>query len=225
MQSIRKYSVFLCALMVCALGGQSFAAPAYDALAPFTGTRTASNGDLVTTDDDWDDAEIEWNITENEDGSLHYEYTLRNFNMPAVSHVTLDLTDAAILGPDAEDNPGLVFNLAINGVLVGDEFLEFGDIDGITGGVKLDSSDPEDVPNVVAYSFDSFRLPVFGHFFVKAGGGSNQSILTNSGFGNETLEDPLAYVARPDSVVPEPMTVFILGAGGLWVATRRRRRQ
>jgi hypothetical protein len=192
----------------------SHAATIYGESASLTGTRTVDAVGLTTNEGDWSDAEISWTITDNLNGTYNYLYTFENFNSPVISHVTLDLTDAAILGGTAGDNPGLVSDFRINGVLISDTKLEFGDKDGIIGAVKFDENDPETIEDLVTYSFNSNRQPVWGHIFIKGGSGST---MTNTGFGDQSLSDAGHYIARPDGVLaaiaPEPSSLTLVGLG------------
>jgi len=198
------------------------AAPVYDTPADWTGTRTVAppaTAGITTNDADWFDGVLEWSIVDNFDGTLTYTYEFSNFNKPGISHFTLDVSDNAI------NDPGLVTNALLNGATAPP--LEFGDKDGITGAVKFDLG----ADGTVVYSFTSNRLPVYGHFRLKAG---SSSFANNTGFDDETSENILDFIARPDTVVittqemptaDAPSTFLLMGMGITSLAAFRRRRR
>ncbi|MGL4512614.1 MAG: hypothetical protein ACRCT8_05940 [Lacipirellulaceae bacterium] len=203
--------IFLLSALLCLAGpippSDADGALVYGEPAALAGLRVVSAPGLATAEPDWLDATIAWSVSPNGDGTFDYEYTLTGFDRPAVSHVTLDLTDDAVRDPDAVTNPRLNGSPAP---------VEIGNKDGITGAVKFD----EGADGTVVYTFTSNREPVWGDVFVK--GGSSAEV-TNTGFGNQTLMDPLHYVARPNGRgIPEPASATAL-AGLLLLARRRRR--
>ena len=109
-----------------------------------TGSLTVSDPGLMTTDMyDWDDAVVSWVITDNGNGTMHYEYTFTGFDSPDISHLDIDITDNAIYGNTLAD-PDAFTGATLNGVPIASSDLEFGDFDGITGAVKFDINDESD---------------------------------------------------------------------------------
>ena len=174
---------------------------------------------------------FEWVVTQNADDSWHYSYV---FTHPVgeTSHFILEVSDNFT----AND----IFNLQGHGGGVEIGLFEVGHpsnpgIPGDMYGIKFDDASGL----TTAFSFDSFRIPVWQDFYAKngAGGGGGINAAWNAGF---TLndQDPTApaqdgsidfHVLAPDSVtnpVPEPTTLMLLGSGLLGsVAVFRRRRK
>lgn len=182
----------------------------YDQPASFTGTRTVGSVGLATSRPSWQDAVISWVITDNGDNTLTYTYTITGLNSPSLSHFTLDLSDNAI------DDEGVVMNATLNGMPI--QQIEFGDKDGIDGAVKFDTG----AEGTNVFSFISNRMPVWGDFFIKGGGGPQLSTLTNTGFNDHCSPDPDDFIARPDTVIiPEPATLGALALGSILMMRRR----
>jgi hypothetical protein len=204
------------------------AAPAQAALvygmpATSTGSRSVASGELTDTgDSSWDDATISWSIVDNLNGTLTYTYTLAGFNMPSVSHFSLDLTDDAIDGDSLAD-PDAVTDAKIDGDPIAAEDIEFGsgpNWDGLTGAVKFDVGTEDDS---VIYSFTSNREPVWGNVGVKGGGNT----LNNVGLGLEGSSMLTSeFIARPNGVakIPEPGAVFFGAAACALVGLMKGRR-
>ncbi len=189
-----------------------FAAPANAAMiygtsaaGELTGSRTVTDPGLTTTDPtDWGDAVVSWVITDNGNGTLHYEYTFTGFNKPDISHVDIDISDDAISG-NALADPNAVTGATLNGNLIPTNLVEFGDFDGLTGSVKFDIND--ETSTILVYAFDSNRSPVYGHLVVKGG----QELLTNTGLTDPSSMDILDFIARPNgAVIPEPSGMVLL---------------
>lgn len=211
------------------LGATLAHATVYDTSASgeLTGSRTVVDGEVTTNEPNWDDAIISWTIANNGNGTYSYTYQLLNFNMPANSHFTLDISDDAVSDPDAVTNATLTGDTLTNQSIP----IEKGNLDGITGAVKFDKGDEGDL----TYSFTSNREPVYGHFFAKGGNLSTHSgggmppkaEAKNAGFGNQTLTTISSYIPRPNGVaaaIPEPSAFLCVGLVAL-VARSRRSRQ
>lgn len=182
----------------------------YDQPASFTGTRQVGSVGLATDRPSWQDAVVSWEITDNGNNTFTYTYTFTGLNAPALSHFTLDLSDNAI------EDEGVVVNATLNGSPI--QQIEFGDIDEIDGAVKFDIG----AEGTNIFSFVSNRMPVWGDFFVKGGGGAQLSTLTNTGFNAHCSPNPDDFIARPDTVIiPEPATLGAVVAAGLTLLRRR----
>ena len=170
---------------------------------------------------------FEWEVTQNADNSWHYSYV---FTHPEgeTSHFILEVSDTFTANE--------IFNLAgdVGNVEIG--LFDTGGNPNIPGsiyGIKF-----EDATGLVtAFSFDSFRVPVWQDFYSKDGvaGGTDFNAAWNTGF---LADDPTAlatngsidfHVLAPDSTtdpIPEPTTLMLLGSGLLGsVAIFRRRRK
>lgn len=198
-------------IMAC-LTGVAQAASVYGEPADFTGSRSVTNGLEVIADrfpgampGDWSGGTVAWEITLNPDGlTANYRYTFSGFvGPPSISHIALDLT------PDAVDDPNAVTDVTIDGEPVDADDLEFGTVEGIETGVKIDEGVNGDGG---VYEFTSNRFPVWGDIAIEAGQevGQTHFLVQNTGFGDQTLEDSLNYIARPNSVIPTPAAA---GAG------------
>lgn len=217
--SQRLYLVvgFIAAAGVFSNGEVAVSATIYGAPADLTGSRVFSDPGLFVNDSDWEDILLEWEISDNNDGTFSYEYTISGLNQPGLSHLTLDISD------DGVDDPDVVTNAMLNGNPV---VTEIGDKDGIIGAVKFDDG----ADGTVIYSFTSNRFPVWGDVYGKAGAAGSPSEFYNTGFGDQTLMDPLEYIARPNGIVPDPNTipepgacVLLLSSIAMVAAARRRR--
>ena len=182
---------------------------------------------------------FEWEVTQNADNSWHYSYV---FTHPVgeTSHFILEVSDNFTANE--------IFNLQgdVGNVEIGEFGVDDPSNPGIPGnmyGIKF-----EDAAGLVtAFSFDSFRVPVWQDFYSKDGvagdfadagpRGSITNAAWNTGFALYD-DDPTApaqdgsiefHVLAPDSTtdpVPEPTTLLLLGSGLLGsVAVFRRRRK
>jgi hypothetical protein len=163
------------------------------------------------------DQRIDWLITPLVGGNWNYKYTFIYFsrydpdlgyNVGIIEHFTLDLTDDAIEDTSivtdvwSSENPEtqIVFGQFELGII----------------GVRFDFG--YDLESWWM-SFNSNRPPVYGDFFIEGMGPSD--IAFNNGVTNHDSENPLDFIARPDSEsgpVPEPSTMPLLGSGLIGLA-------
>jgi hypothetical protein len=205
----------LTAALALVISGSAHAAMIYGTAADYTGSRSVADGELTSSVANWDDAVIEWQITSNGDGTLHYKYTFKNFGQPDISHITLDLSDDAI---DDEQPVGDVVIKADTSVNA--PVLEFGDKDGIVGAVKFEDFGDHDAQDLII-EFDSDRLPVWGDINVEQGQSTPPNAVQNTAFGDTTDMDPDHFVARPNGEVPEPATFVLITLGAFAILRRR----
>ncbi len=200
---------FLLCLLFSVFAKPADAAMVYgtSAAGELTGSRTVTDPGLTTTDlADWGDAVVSWVITDNGNGTFHYEYTFTGFNKPDISHVDIDISDDAI-DNNALSDLNAVTNATLNGIIIPANLVEFGNFEGITGSVKFDISD-ENVTNPI-YAFDSNRSAVYGHLVVKGG----QELLNNTGLSDPSSMNFLDFIPRPNGaiIIPEPSAIVLWG--------------
>ncbi|OGW17504.1 MAG: hypothetical protein A3G93_07920 [Nitrospinae bacterium RIFCSPLOWO2_12_FULL_45_22] len=173
----------------------------------YTGSRTSASGGGVYATQSWDNGgfTISWDITNNNDGTLTYKYTLTG-EKKSISHFILELSGdiegdifdgsdpyqgPASWGPGhGNSNPGFPEGAAIYGIK-----FEFGG-------------------SPVTYTLVTNRLPVWGNFYAKDGKESGDFLfaynnaLALTGFNSDVEND---FIARPNSIVPLPGSMVLFG--------------
>jgi hypothetical protein len=207
--------------------------------------------------------QVKWVITQAGD-KYHYAYTFTgdgfaynsktktwNGSNP-IDHIVVDVGDDCD-GGGGQPKPGCVTTAKVNGKTLGSTSISYGDIDGITGGVRLQGVGASGV----TYEFDSARAPVWG--FLAVSGvipgssvtkGCGDAVKGTVGTANVACSAALVamlrgdakwgdkpttwFVAVPDaepvrsttngsSPIPEPGTLVLLGAGLFGVGWSQRR--
>jgi hypothetical protein len=214
--------LFAVAIVLVGLSGSVCLADLYTDLDPDlkSGSITSSLGEIIT-DGTWATGEVtvSWDITGVYDADsdptdldyFHYEYTFTAPVAPALSHFVLQVSPEFA----AEDLFGLLYGPGDLAAYGPDTF------DGVWG-VKFEDQFSSDLTQT--WSFNSYREPMWGDFFAKAGSeiGGQYGIAYNSGFGKDPYDgtnlDDYAYIARIDThYVPTPGAV-LLGILGLGIA-------
>jgi hypothetical protein len=225
-----------CAQVVFSVAVVSAMAAASSASMVVSGSLSTPAGDGLIGGDRWAAVpppasargfEITWEVSQNGDGTWHYEYELLNDMSdplsPAVSHAIFQLSEN--ISPDD------IFNLGGNAVST-----EFGTLGpgpgnpGIPGsifGFKIET----DGVSPTTLSFDSTRAPMWGDFYAKGGSASfaynvhfGVAVANPNDFKNPALDasgNTLFKILVPDTI-PTPGATALLAAAGL-VAGRRRR--
>lgn len=172
---------------------------------------------------------VAWDITQNMNGTWHYEYTLSTAAggplTPASSHAIFQLSE------NIEESD--IFNF--DGNFDDSEISTFGPHPSNPGfptgesiyGIKIDFTDG----GVTFIEFDSTRQPMWGDFYAKGG---SSSFVYNTHLGVEVVNPndylgtpmnvtgaPLHKILVPDTI-PAPSGLAVLGLAGLAAARRRR---
>lgn len=172
---------------------------------------------------------VSYAVTQNGDGTWHYEYSLRTISganlTPNTSHFIIQLSEN--INPQTD-----LFNFS--GPISQVEYGTFGPAPSNPGfptgesifGMKINTTN-----GVADFSFDSVRAPMWGDFYAKGA----QDFAYNSDLGVpvvnaddylspalSALGQPLNKILVPDTVIPAPGAAALLGLGGLLAARRRR---
>ncbi len=211
--------------------GIACACLAAPALADLYGGSLSGSG--ITGTGAWaTNAEITWKVTQNTDGTWHYNYV---FSAPAkeFSHFIFEISNDFPISGD-------FLNLSTQGLedpKIG--WWSAGDGQSNPGmpapmfGVKFDTMDEWDF-TFWTIDFDITRSPMWGNVYAKDGkmpGGTPEVYLYNTDFlkvgeilDRYALESPGAFIAVPNHFVPVPGAV-LLGFLGLGYAGMRLRRE
>jgi len=203
----------------------------------YTGTLSSDTGGLLGTGiwvdktllptpewPDWTPATITWVVTYNPSITMwHYDYTLSVYKQE-VSHfvveASLDFTIEDLFNPEGTPYQSIQVGEQSGAGSPG--------LPGSLYGIKFDST----TGTTVHFSFDSPRQPVWGDFYSKDGkAGDAWNAVWNAGFLITDPLDPPAngsidnHLLVPDTIVPEPTALMVLGIGlvGLGGLLARRR--
>jgi len=227
-----RISQSLSAFCMAVLSVISVAQP-HAASGALIGYLTTAQPDEIIVGDKWINTgfRIDWDVSQNGDGTWHYEYTVSNRNggslTPGVSHVILQLSEN-ILASDLFNFEGDIADYEIRTYGAQPSNPGFPTGESIFG-IKLNLDDDQ-----AHVAFDSTRRPMWGDFYSKGG---NKSFAYNDDLGvavanlYDTTGVPvdaagatLSKILVPDTIssvpVPEPLSLASVLAGGL-LALRR----
>ncbi len=206
--------------------------------ASLTGLLTTADGGLVANGD-WQSPpngegfQIRWTISQNQDQTWHYKYELLNESGESLEKTTSHFILPLSTNIEEDD----LYNFS--GDAATWEFGTFGPASGNPGfpegetifGVKIDLGLDQGL-----VEFDATRQPMWGDFYAKDGrSGEVWSYAYSSDFGTE-VANPHDYmgtpvdgngvtlhkILTPDTYIPEPCTVILVGIAAV-LALRRRR--
>ena len=217
MVSIGKVGGFLMAAGFALLASEASATPVYGTAADLTGTRSIAGGGLIKGGGTFTDASISWTITSNNNGSLHYSYSIDTNSQQGLSHFIFDLSDNCMSAAGVFDT-GCFSNFSMTGgtldaTLWGTYTSANGDPGMPAGssilGLKISPLAGTGLADFT-FAFDSVRVPVWADIYAKGGNGgtgqhSNGFAFFNAGLGLELTDgNTNHFVAMPDSVNCDP---------------------
>ncbi len=204
--------------------------------ADLTGTRYAGgdgNGGITEMGDAWDKITLSWNIEETVySGTNYYKYTysFSNLNGYDPSHFIAEVSGSFSLESigdmtphygDVDENGDSVFKIDLWQSGQGNP-----DLPEDFYGLKFDYAVEADS---ATYSLYTNRAPVWGVFYLKDGLNDPtlqawSNALNISGYPDSTYDyNVMDMVARPDTVVPIPTTLLLLGSGLIGLIGIRRK--
>jgi hypothetical protein len=231
-----------CAIFSLALrtaDASAISVAASPAASPTNVSGSASTPGAVVAGGNWiGEFRVDWDVTLNQDGTWHYQYTFFNAQGeelgPAVSHFILQLSD----------------DLTSEGVFNFSGDIDMNDPEGIEfdtfGAGSSNPGFPESTTmygvkvnmggDQLTFEFDSVRRPMWGDFYAKGG---NTSYAYNASFGIDAVnaddylstpvdenDSPLSKILVPNSSsepIPEPSTAVLLAIGAVMLVSRGRR--
>ena len=177
------------------------------------------SGSTLIAHPDWADASLSWIVDdERNPGSWTYEYTWST-GIKDISHLGIEVsstfTSEDLISWDPDET-------AIDGGVQGPQ--EFSYPAGSIFGLKWDLD--EDTTSF-HLTLVSTRMPMWGDFYAKDGNGGTVNA-RNLNFGTDT-DDPIddgnngGWVLVPDTVVPIPSAIWLLGSAFIGLVGFRRK--
>jgi hypothetical protein len=206
---MKKFFTLMLGLTFCFSAAIAFAAP-YDFTVGDEGTLSTDAGS-ITGVGAWavNGVSLSWDVENNQNGTYTYTYVwTAPINSRDLSHLTIQVSDDfseanvidwSVAYPDFPSGSG-------------DETFDIGNLDGIPWAFKFD-----DLGESTTYtlSLTTNRMPMDGNFYAMDGTGTNAK--------NTLIDEFNYYIAVPDTFVPIPSALWLLGSGVLGLVFVRRK--
>ena len=204
---------------------------------------------VIGVPNEWGDYNIamEWTVTDEDPYNASYpwkytytfdlDYAGQHDGWGAISHIIIEGSEGILTDDIVGVTGAIVDGVGYQAVNYG-----FDDMPEDMWGINFDPPTGDDYFEMT-WSFWSNRVPVWGDFYARCGGGpGGEDIYNMTGEVEKGFLDPNGiddvlddidptdppsngsidyHILRPDSYIPEPMTVSLLALGGLFAGRRR----
>jgi hypothetical protein len=202
---MKKFFALIMGLTFCFSAAIAFAAP-YDYTVGPNGTLTTDDDQIIGVGE-WnvDGVSLEWAVQDN-NGTYTYTYIwTAPINSRDLSHLTIQVSD------DFSEANVIDWSVAYPDFPSGwgDETFDIGNLDDIPWAFKFDNLGDS---TTYTLSLTTNRMPMDGNFYAMDGTGTN---------ARNNADD--WFIAVPDTFVPIPSALWLLGSGVLGLAFIRRK--
>ena len=181
-----------------------------------------SGSTLISGASAWDTAVLSWTVdNESNPGYWTYDYEWSAINK-GLSHLNIEVSTVFDL-----ENDLYSYNSYLTGIKAVEGPQTFDEIGGSIFGIKWDLNDTAEDIMYFHLTLVSTKAPMWGDFYAKDGNGGTVNA-RNLNFGTDTT-DPIGdgnnggWVLVPDTVVPIPSAILLLGSGLIGLVGFRRK--